>query len=65
MGPKTEDKLKNQDDLKNEDALLNEDGIGEIYATPRLSLEFKVEILGMGGGVIQQKIHAPLTVPRF
>ena len=46
------DKLKIKDDHKNEDALLNEDGIGEIYAPPRLSLEFKVEILGMGGGVI-------------
>ena len=37
---------------KNEVALLNEEGIGEIYDPPRLSLEFKVEILGMGGGVI-------------
>ena len=45
--PKNEHKLKNQDNLKNEDALLNEDGTGEIYAPPRLSLEFKVEILGI------------------
>ena len=49
---KNEDKLGIQDNLKNEDADLNEDGIGEIYAPPRLSLEFKVDILGMGGGVI-------------
>ena len=44
---KNEDKLRIQDNLKNEDADLNEDGIGEIYAPPRLSLEFKVEILGI------------------
>ena len=43
---------KNECDLKNEDAHLNEDGIGEIYAPAHLSLEFKVEILGIWGGVI-------------
>ena len=49
---KNEDNLKNKDNIKNENALKNEDNIAGTLCPPHLSLQFKVEILWMWGGVI-------------